>query len=70
MKHYNIPNALFIAGILIVVFISLLLLKAPDPLPTTTSNKEFSALRAFEHVKNIAQKPHSIGTEEHERVKD
>ncbi|NOU18381.1 MAG: M20/M25/M40 family metallo-hydrolase [Bacteroidales bacterium] len=69
MKNTNTQNALFIVGILIVVFIPLLLLKSPDPLPTSTSNKEFSALRAFEHVKNIAQKPHSIGTEEHERVK-
>jgi len=70
MKHYNIQNVLFVAGILIVVFISLLLLKAPDPLPSGASDKDFSALRAFEHVKKIAQKPHSIGTEEHERVKE
>ncbi|NVO11223.1 MAG: M20/M25/M40 family metallo-hydrolase [Bacteroidales bacterium] len=70
MKYYNIQNALFIVGILSFVFISLILLKAPDPLPTSTSNNEFSALRAFQHVKKIAQKPHSIGTEEHEWVKN
>ncbi|MHC1705070.1 MAG: M20/M25/M40 family metallo-hydrolase [Tenuifilaceae bacterium] len=70
MKSQNLQNSLFVFGILAVAFISSLLFKAPKPLPIGTSEKEFSAIRAFEHTKQVAQLPHSMGTDEHERVKN
>jgi len=70
MKSHNFQSFLFVFGILVVVFISSFLSKAPKPQPPSISEKEFSAFRAFEHTKQIAQKPHSMGTEEHERVKN
>ncbi|HAN17451.1 MAG: hypothetical protein A2X13_09210 [Bacteroidetes bacterium GWC2_33_15] len=69
MKNQSSPNLLFIAGITLIVVLSLFLQRAPKPLSLETGQTEFSAERAFEHTRQIAQKPHMIGTEEHSRVK-
>ncbi|OFX24751.1 MAG: hypothetical protein A2041_14520 [Bacteroidetes bacterium GWA2_31_9b] len=70
MKKHSSSNLLFISSIVLIIILSSILLRAPKPLPISTNENEFSAERAFEHVKNIAQKPHMIGTEEHESVKN
>lgn len=70
MKNANLQNLFFILGVLVMVFVASILFKAPKPLPATSFDKEFSANRAFEHTKQIAQRPHSVGTEEHEIIKN
>jgi hypothetical protein len=54
----------------VVVSASLLLDRPPAPVPVSASSTEFSAERAFAFLKDIAQKPHPIGTPEHDRVRD
>jgi len=68
-RHYSF-NLLFIIGIALIIVLSIVLLNAPKPLPSSADSKEFSAERAFEHTKKIAQRPHMIGTEEHSKVRE
>ncbi len=49
---------------------SLELYSPPQPVGKEASLSAFSAARAFEHVKAMCQKPHSMGTKEHARVKN
>jgi hypothetical protein len=42
----------------------------PTPLPATAPDTVFSAARALEHVSAVAQRPHPLGTAEHDRVRD
>jgi hypothetical protein len=42
----------------------------PKPLPADAPATNFSAARAFEHVKNIARAPHPSGTPENQRVRE
>lgn len=70
MKNNNLQNFLFVMGVLVVGIITIALFRTPRPQLANASEKEFSAYRAFEHIKQIAQKPHSMGTDEHERVKN
>jgi len=42
----------------------------PVPAPVDAPATGFSAARALEHVRAIAQKPHPIGTADHDRVRD
>jgi hypothetical protein len=42
----------------------------PKPLPSSAPPQEFSAARAHDQVRAIAQKPHPTGSEEHQRVRD
>ena len=44
-------------------------MRAPDPLPDTVPETEFSSIRAARHVAAIAQAPHPIGSSEHARVR-
>lgn len=57
-------------GVLVVGLKSIALFSVPKPQPISMSGKEFSAFRTFEHLKQIAQKPHSVEAEEHERVRN
>ncbi len=70
MKNRYLTNTLFLLGLLVVFGVSIYLFRAPEPLPADAESEQFSAYRAFEHTKQIAQKPHSLGTDEHERVKN
>lgn len=54
----------------ILATITLKLLSPPTALPIDADKKDFSALRAMEHLNVIAQKPHSTGTEEGQKVID
>jgi len=42
----------------------------PEPLPASAPPTEFSAARAMEHLKVIANEPHPLGSAEHDRVRD
>ncbi len=42
----------------------------PDPAPATAPKSQFSALRALAAVNAIAERPHPIGSADHDRVRD
>ncbi len=44
--------------------------RPPAPLPADAPAGEFSALRAFEHVKTFAERPHPIGSTANAEVRD
>lgn len=69
MKKNVSINLLYIIAVAGLIILSLYLLRAPKSVSSTADTKEFSAERAFEHTKNIAQQPHMIGTTEHSNVK-
>jgi hypothetical protein len=50
--------------------VSLLTLKPPDPRPASAPANEFSAERAFSHVKQIAERPHPVGSAANAEVRD
>ena len=50
--------------------LAIMQMNAPDPVPTTAAGQEFSAERAFNHVRIIARTPHPLGTEAHDAVRD
>jgi hypothetical protein len=43
---------------------------APNAVPSTAPDSVFSAERAMTHVRQIAERPHSMGTTDHDRVRD
>lgn len=49
--------------------LSLYLFKAPDPVPIDASPDVFSSGRAMRQLEMIAQRPHPIGSADHERVR-
>jgi hypothetical protein len=60
-----------VAGLLVLC--TLLVRRAaepPNPLPATAAPTEFSAERAFAHVREIAQRPHPVGSADNARVRD
>jgi len=52
------------------IAIALLPFPRPAPVAATAPAADFSAARALEHVRAIAQRPHPPGSEEHARVRD
>ena len=59
------------AGLLALCAISILrVARAPHAAPTTAPDTAFSAERAMRHVEQIAQRPHPMGTADHDRVRD
>jgi hypothetical protein len=44
--------------------------RPPNPLPVTTPATSFSAERALRHVRAIAERPHPMGSMDHDRVRD
>ncbi len=69
MKYSRLSQIVFLVLILGFFYISLALFRAPKPPLVTLQNEEFSISNAFHHVQNIAQKPHSMATKEHARVR-
>lgn len=43
--------------------------RPPEPESVNAASDQFSAQRAFTHIKNIAKEPHPVGTEAHRRVR-
>lgn len=69
MKKSFLFPLLFVTFLILVCVFSLVTFKGVKPLPIDVDKVEFSAERAFIHTKEISQKPHSIGSEEHGIVK-
>jgi hypothetical protein len=58
-------------GLLILCAISIVrVARPPSPVEATAPDTVFSAMRAMKHVAQIAQRPHPIGTVDHDRVRD
>ncbi|MFL5477657.1 MAG: M20/M25/M40 family metallo-hydrolase, partial [Gemmatimonadaceae bacterium] len=58
-------------GLLVLCAISILrVARPPRAVPTTAPDTAFSAERAMHHVEQIAQRPHPMGTADHDRVRD
>lgn len=55
---------------LITAFAVIRIVHTPAPVPATAPDTVFSAERALKHVAAIAQRPHPMGTGEHDRVRD
>ena len=53
-----------------LAILSVRALHAPQPLPSTTSENQFSAERAFVHVREIASVPHALGSPADAAVRD
>jgi hypothetical protein len=72
MKTAGTPAArLAVAGALVLCgALSLMPHSRPTPAPASAPATDFSAMRALDTVRAIAQKPHPIGTAEHDRVRD
>ena len=59
------------AGLLVLCAISILrVARPPHAVPATAADTVFSAERAIRHVEQIAQRPHPMGTADHDRVRD
>jgi uncharacterized protein (TIGR03435 family) len=59
-----------LAGLVLWIAISLIPLPRAEPLPESAAPQEFSASRALDQIRAIAQKPHPLGSDEHQRVRD
>ena len=58
-------------GLLVLCVISILrVARPPRAVPATAPDSAFSAERAMRHVEQIAQRPHPMGTADHDRVRD
>jgi len=58
-------------GVVALCAVSILrVTRPPAPVPATAPDTVFSAERALRHVEAIAQRPHSMGTADHDRVRD
>lgn len=57
-------------GSFLFILLALYTFKPPKALSLDADLDKFSAVRAFQHIEKIAQKPHSMGTEEHENVRN
>src|SRR2546427_13210295 len=58
-------------GLLLLCAASILrVARPPRPVPATAPDTAFSAERAMRHVEQIAQRPHPMGTADHDRVRD
>jgi hypothetical protein len=59
------------AGLLLLCAISIFrVAHPPTPVAATAPDTVFSAERALHHVEEIAQRPHPMGTADHDRVRD
>jgi acetylornithine deacetylase/succinyl-diaminopimelate desuccinylase-like protein len=61
---------LFLGFLLVLTAGAILLDLPPSRTPSSVPEQEFSAGRAVVYISDFAQKPHPIGTPEHDRVRD
>ena len=73
--HRFAPYSIFVAGSgwLLLVLLSYLAIRAastpPPPVPASAAATEFSAVRALQVLQTFAQRPHPVGSSEHELVR-
>lgn len=72
MKTVGTPAARLavVAALAMWIAISQIPFPRPEVVPAGAPAAEFSARRALEHVRAIAQKPHPLRSPEHDRVRD
>ncbi|GHA66984.1 M20/M25/M40 family metallo-hydrolase [Pontibacter akesuensis] len=71
MQYRNRAIAAFLfLAITGLALLSLYLLAPPKPVPATAPATVFSAERAMQHVRQVAQEPHPMGTKAHANVRD
>jgi hypothetical protein len=72
MKTVATPAArlALLAGLVVWIAVSLIPLPRPEPLPVTAPPQDFSAARALDQIRIIAQRPHPPGSADHRRVRD
>jgi len=64
-------RAFVAVGLLLLCAASILrVARPPRAVPATAPDTVFSAERAMRHVAQIAQRPHPMGTADHDRVRD
>ena len=68
--NYRTATLLILVLVFSVITGSILLDRPPAPVASSAEPQAFSAERAFNYVKDFAQKPHPIGSTEHDRVRD
>lgn len=59
-----------ISALVLWVTMAVLPKRRPAPVPADADPANFSAIRAMTHVEAIAQRPHPLGSPEHDRVRD
>lgn len=73
-KKNTMLKMLFFSIILLLIFLTIWLsfyqFRTPKVLPANADPTQFSAMRAMDYLKEIADAPHPLGSKEHERVKD
>jgi len=60
---------IILASIIVSVWWGFYVMAPPSVKPEHAHPTQFSAHRAYRHVQQIAQKPHPVGTQEHENVR-
>jgi hypothetical protein len=72
MKPAGTPAARILVAAALALWLALALVPHPRPeaAPASASAADFSAQRALDYVRAIAQKPHPVGSTEHDRVRD
>lgn len=66
-----IRRAFVALGLLLLCAVSILrVARPPRAVPATAPDTVFSAERAMRHVEQIAQRPHPMGSADHDRVRD
>ncbi|MDB5420372.1 MAG: peptidase, partial [Brevundimonas sp.] len=61
---------LLIGALALALFVGVISLQTPSPRGLTASPTDFSAARAMIDVREIAQRPHPVGSADHQRVQD
>ena len=69
-KQQIIQAIVIFAVITAAVFVTIDQTLPPDALPASTPDTEFSAERAVEHIKVIAQEPRLIGNPEFDNARE
>jgi hypothetical protein len=71
MKHRTIERlAIAFLFVAICIVFAEHVSRPPGAIPENAPPTAFSAARAMKHVRAIAQRPHPIGSAEHDRVRD
>ena len=60
-------STVFVVGLSLA---GVMLAGPPEPAPASASPSAFSAARAMLHVREMAQRPHPVGSADHARVRD
>ena len=69
-KNHIFINIIVVVVVIISAIYSLYLFSPPEVVSKDAPLSSFSAERAMKHVREMCQKPHLIGTEEHGRVRE